>query len=152
MSQKNSWLRGHFQEAYFLERNYCTQRESCITTITTNTFTYSTIATYEATDENASVKISSLRKNLACCGVKSWYFPLNKSLLIASWPFCLGQNKILAMVLRSDIFNASQSNPKVPGFPPISQILSATIHLWQIWHCDHMSWQMEPSSFSELDL
>jgi len=32
---------------------------------------------YEATEATVSVKICSLRKNLACCGVNSWYFLLN---------------------------------------------------------------------------
>jgi len=37
----------------------------------------SAVATYmyAATEATASVKICSLRKNLACSGVKSWYFP-----------------------------------------------------------------------------
>src|SRR6218665_3130219 len=53
-------------------------------------------ATYEATEASASVKICSLRKTLACRGLKSLCFPLNKLLLITSHPFCLGQNKVLA--------------------------------------------------------
>ena len=35
----------------------------------------SAVTTFEATEATASVKICSLRKNLACSEVKNWYFP-----------------------------------------------------------------------------